>query len=235
MVKRAKKTRKMPASIRRKAAMRPARKVDKAPEIAMRRNIKIDEDSKKLFLDHHLPQITRLQDQASRAQANLRNGLKSAKKDGFLKRDFDVAFRLRTETGEKDIRGQIARDCTVAGWMGYKKLGDQLDLFLEAGSDDVEAVAYADGEEASRTGQPAKPLYAPGTPGYDAFMRGFGDHQTELHKAFKKKEEDDDEQPAPSGVAMTRSQFRAQQTKQAADAAEERSLFSKKQQSETAP
>ena len=39
MVKR-KKIRKMPAGIRPKAVIKPARKVDKAPEIAMRKNIK---------------------------------------------------------------------------------------------------------------------------------------------------------------------------------------------------
>jgi len=88
-------------------------------------------------------------------------------------------------------------------------------------------MAYADGEEASRTGKPAAPIYAPGTSGYDAYMKGFHDHQEELHKGFQSI----DEMPSTSGVSMTRSQFRAQQTKQAADAAEERSqLFTKKPQ-----
>ena len=93
MLKR-KKTRKMPAGIRRKAVMKPARKVDKAPEIAMRKNVKVDATSKKLFLDEHLPKIARLKALLATANSNLRNALKTAKSDGFLKRDFDVAFRL---------------------------------------------------------------------------------------------------------------------------------------------
>jgi len=222
MLKR-KKTRKMPAGIRRKAVMKPARKVDKAPEIAMRKNVKVDATSKKLFLDEHLPKIARLKALLATANSNLRNALKTAKSDGFLKRDFDVAFRLQTEPGEKAIKLEIARDCTIAGWLGYS-LGKQLDLFLQDDPHDVEMMAYADGEEASRTGKPAAPIYAPGTLGYDAYMKGFHDHQEELHKGFKPI----DEMPSTSGVSMTRSQFRAQQTKQAADAAEERSLFTKR-------
>jgi len=226
MVKR-KKIRKMPAGIRPKAVIKPARKVDKAPEIAMRKNVKVDTESKKLFLDTHLPKIARLKALLATANANLRNALKTAKSDGFLKRDFDVAFRLQTETGEKAIKLEIARDCTIAGWLGYSLGKLQLDLFLQDDPHDVEMMAYADGEEASRTGKPATPIYAPGTSGYDAYMKGFHDHQEELHKGFKPI----DEMPSTSGVSMTRSQFRAQQTKQAADAAEERSqLFTKKPQ-----
>jgi hypothetical protein len=226
MVKR-KKIRKMPAGIRRKAVMKPARKVDKAPEIAMRKNVKVDATSKKLFLDEHLPKIARLKALLATANSNLRNALKTAKSDGFLKRDFDVAFRLQTEPGEKAIKLEIARDCTIAGWLGYS-LGKQLDLFLQDDMHDTEMMAYADGEEASRIGKPAAPIYAPGTSGYDAYMQGFHDHQEELHKGFKPSV---DEVSSTSGVSMTRSQFRAQQTKQAADAAEERSqLFTKKPQ-----
>jgi hypothetical protein len=217
---------------RRKAAIKPAARKDKSPEIAMRRNAPVDNESKKLFLDDHLPKIARLKAMAHTAASNLRNAYKSAKKDGFLQRDFDVAFRLKTEIGEKQIKAGIARDMTIAKWLGYG-LGKQLDLFVETEEHDIEATAYADGEEASRTGKPAAPIYAPETAGYEAYMRGFHDHQEELHKGFKTTEE------PSSGVAMTRSQFkvhqRATNIAQAADAAEERSsLFSKRSPPETA-
>lgn len=207
-----------------KAASKPAKKIDRAPEIAMRKRspAKVNEESKALFLDHHLPKIAKLKEQANTAQANLRNGLKTAKKDGFLARDFDIAFRLRTQIGEKEIKATIARDLTIARWLGFG-LGKQLDLFLEADDHDIEMQAYSDGEEASRSGKPASPIYAPETAGYSAYMRGYHDHQESLSKGFKKLEPD-------SGVAMTRSQFRAQQQAKAkADAAEERSLFTKRE------
>ena len=213
-----------------KTVRKPA-KVDKAPEIAVRKrrgSNKVNEESKTLFLDHHLPKLARLLDVAATAQANLRNGYKTAKADGFLKRDFDVAFRLKTQLGEKEIKTQIARDMTIAKWLGYA-LGKQLDLFVEADDYDVEGQAYSEGEEASRDNKPATPVYAPGTPGFDAYMRGFHDHQEELSKGIKKKADD-----AGSGVAMTRSQFKAQQAaakkaQEYVEAAEERgALFTKR-------
>lgn len=211
---------------KRKAATdkRKANDLDIASRAALRKKsaTRVNEESKALFLDHHLPKIARLRELANTAQANLRNGYKGAKKDGFLQRDFDVAFRLKTQTGEKQIKAEIARDMTIAKWLGFG-LGKQLDLFLEADDHDIEAQAYADGEEASRTGKPAAPIYAPGTPGYDAYMKGFHDHQEQLSKGFKKTEPE-------SGVHMTRSQFKAQQAaaKKQADAAEERSMFTKR-------
>jgi hypothetical protein len=217
-------TQRRPKATRRtnKAKKKPAaKKVEKSAEIAVRRNVKVNEESKALFLDHHLPKIAGLKDRAAKAQSDLRNGYKTAKKDGFLQRDFDIAFRLKTQVGEKQIKAEIARDMTIAKWLGYS-LGKQLDLFIEGDEHDIEAQAYAEGEEASRTNKPTSPIYAPETIGYEAYMRGFHDHQESLAKGIKKQE------PA-SGVPMTRSQFRAQQAaKQKADAAEERSLFSKR-------
>jgi hypothetical protein len=213
------------------------KKGDKAPEIAMRSR-RVNEESKALFLDHHLPKVARLRELSNTANANLRNGYKTAKKDGFLQRDFDVAFRLKSQTGEKQIKAEIARDMTIAKWLGYG-LGKQLDLFVEADDHDIEMQAYADGEEASRTNKPASPIYAPGTPGFEAYMRGYHDHQEgksktqdELAKGFKKLE------PVTSGTRVTRSQFKAQQAaaKKQADNAEERSsLFQKKTGNGPAP
>jgi|SRR6516164_7447195 len=180
----------------RKIVAKKVLKRDKAPEIAVRKNATVNEESKALFLDHHLPAIARFKEQMERAKANLRNGYKSAKKDGFLQRDFDTAFKLRTETGETEIRTLIARDGTIAKWLGYG-LGKQLDLFLELGEDDSaetqdEGLSMPDREEV------------------EVVMEAKID------------------EPA-SGVAMTRSQFKAQQRLKAqADAAEDRALFKKR-------
>src|SRR6516162_5908353 len=174
------------------AAKKILKRADKAQEVAVRKDGPVNEESKALFLNHHLPAIAKFKEQMERSKANLRNGYKSAKKDGFLQRDFDTAFKLQTETGEKEIKALIARDGTIAKWLGYG-LGKQLDLFLELGEDD----------SSDMQGEVEVSLRIPDREEVDAIM-----------DAVKKVEE-----PA-SGVAMTRSQFKAQQRLKAqADAA----------------
>ena len=205
----------------RKAAAKKQAKVDKTPELALRRDpSRVNEQSKALFLTHHLPEIAKLKALAKTAQGRLRAAYKTAKKDGFLQRDFDVAFQLKEQTGEKQLKAAIARDMTIAKWLGHA-LGKQLDMFVDAEEEDTEQRAYAAGEEASRRNKPAEPLYAPETVGYEAYMRGFHDHQEQLAKNITKIDQS-------SGTPMTRSQFKAQQMKKKADAAEERSLFNKR-------
>jgi hypothetical protein len=227
------------STFKRKPKSKPVKKTakaDKAPELALRRDPKrVNENSKTLFLDHHLPLLAKLKTQAATAQANLRNGYRTAKKDGFLQRDFDVAFRLKTQLGEKALKTEIARDMTIAKWLGFS-LGKQLDLFVQADDHDIEAQAYADGEEASRTNKPAAPIYAPETVGFEAYMRGFHDHQAEIGKGFKKVAATKQfvGEPAASGVPMTRSQFKALSQRAAAKKAEaaevqaDKPMFSKK-------
>jgi len=172
------------------------KRADKAQEVAVRKNGPANEESKALFLNHHLPAIAKFKEQMERSKANLRNGYKSAKKDGFLQRDFDTAFKLRTETGEKEIKALIARDGTIAKWLGYG-LGKQLDLFLQLGEDDSAEIQ-------------------------DEGLRMPDREEVEVVMEAKIDE------PA-SGIAMTRSQFRAQQRLKAqADAAEDRALFKKR-------
>jgi hypothetical protein len=208
----------------RKKKSKPVRKPKAQKDIAVRRGgDRVNSESKALFLDHHLPAIAKFKEQAARAQANLRNGYKSAKSDGFLQRDFDTAFKLKTQTGERQIKALIARDMTVAKWLGFS-LGKQLDLFVQADEHDLEAQAYFDGEEASRENRAAEPLYAPGTEGYEAYMRGFHEHQEQLAQGIKPTLPM--EQPPTSGVPMTRSQFKAQQAKK--KQAEAQPLFNKK-------
>src|SRR6516164_7467003 len=172
------------------------KRADKAQEVAVRKNGPVNEESKALFLNHHLPAIAKFKEQLAKAQSNLRNGYKGAKRDGFLQRDFDTAFKLRTETGEKEIKALIARDGTIAKWLGYG-LGKQLDLFLELGEDDSAEIQ-------------------------DEGLRMPDREEVEVVMEAKIDE------PA-SGIAMTRSQFKAQQRLKAqADAAEDRALFKKR-------
>ena len=216
----------MAAKRKTKATKKPAKQA--APRAASKANTQ----SKALFLDHHLPKIARLRGVLATAQANLRNGYKAAKADGFMKSDFVIAFLLQKETGEKEMAARIAREATVAKWLG-KPIAKQLDLFLSNQIDPEEA-AYIAGQDASKNGKPSEPPLPAGEPAFDAYVRGFNDHQESLLTGMKGE--------TSSGVPMTRSQFRAKQAAAAAkkkaaeyvDKQEEAALFTKRTPDEAA-
>jgi hypothetical protein len=189
-------------------------KPPKSAPIAQRYNSPIDEESKALFLQT-LPKIADLKGKIARATADLRNAYKTAKKDGFTKNDFDVAFALQQAEGEKAKKAAIARDLTIAKWLGCD-LGSQLDLFAQ--DERVPAVdrAYSEGERDSLQGVAAKPDYDPSTEQYRSYMKGFHDASEKRVKAGiqpleEKTEKAEEISPPTSGVPLTRSQFRAQQ------------------------
>ena len=70
-----------------------------------------DQEAKALFL-RALPKIAELKAKLNTANANLRNAYKAAKADGFLKKDFDVAFEIQGAEGEKAKKAAIARELT---------------------------------------------------------------------------------------------------------------------------
>jgi hypothetical protein len=206
-------------------------------------NSPVNEEDRALFLQT-LPKIADLKAKVASATANLRNAYKTAKKDGFTKADFEVAFAIQGAEGEKKKKAAIARDLTIAKWLGCD-LGMQLDLFVEDERVPAEDRAYEEGKTASMTGQPCKPDYDPSVPQYASYIKGFQDHQQTLHKQFKKKEDHPEvkadqeadaakratidnqkaadaqafEQPK-SGVPMTRAEFKRLQAEQQAAAVE---------------
>ena len=109
-----------------------------------------DKEAKALFL-HHLvgPKgvsgITALKRALNSANANLRNGYKAAKADGYLKCDFDDAFAIQQADGEKKKKAAIARSLMVAKWLGCD-LGSQLDLFVEDTRVPAADRAYEEGQ-----------------------------------------------------------------------------------------
>lgn len=197
-----------------------------------------DQEAKALFL-RALPKIAELKAKLNTANANLRNAYKAAKADGFLKKDFDVAFEIQGAEGEKAKKTAIARELTIAKWLGCD-LGAQLDLFLQDTRVPIADRAFEEGQSASMQGKSAKPPYDPSTEAFRKYMAGYHEHQATLAKGIKKLDpavkEDvkataeakakNDQQRAQddkafgggapsSGVAMTRSEF--QQTKLAAN------------------
>ena len=217
---------------------KPVAKKKESPAVAAaRKNPEVDQEARALFLQH-LPKIATLKDKLNTANSNLRNAYKTAKADGFLRDDFDVAFEMQGDGGEKKRKAAIARQLTIAKWLGCD-LGSQLDLFVEP--ERVPAVdrAFEEGRTASMSGMPAKPSYDPDTEQYRQYMAGFhADTENRLKKGITKlhpaveadvketaaskvktetqKGEDAKAFEAPtSGVAMTRSQLKEMQAKAA--------------------
>lgn len=207
-----------------------------------------DPEAKALFLNH-LPKVKAARDAVAKATANLRNIYKTAKAQGnFEKVDFDYAISVETAEAEAKQRAKIARQLTIARFMG-SDLGAQLDLFLEPDRTPAADRAYHEGESASMKNEPANPAYAPETEQYRSYMKGFHDHQAKiagngikpLHpeveadakakkaqdkKTAKQKAEDekafaaaDAAQQQTSGTPLTRSEFLAQQAANGAGAA----------------
>lgn len=196
-----------------------------------------DKEAKALFLQA-LPKVADLKKKLNTANANLRNAYKSAKADGFLKKDFDTAFQIQGADGEKAKKAAIARELTIAKWLGCD-LGSQLDLFVEDTRVPAADRAYEEGQAASMKGETANPDYHPATEQHRQFMQGFHDDQEKrikngmgkLHPAVAEdlketaaqkanrdaeKAEDAKSFDAPtSGVAMTRSQHDAMKANRA--------------------
>lgn len=201
---------------------------------AVRYNSPIDEESKALFLQT-LPKVADLKAKLATANSNYRSALKTAKKDGFSKHDFETAWAIQEADGEKAKKSAIARDLTIAKWLGAD-LGAQLDLFLQ--DERVPAVdrAREEGIAASMKGESAKPPYDPATAQAREWLAGFHSDQERVIKGIKKLEPKDDMDDAmsdarsvdspddggeeeydievsdapTSGIPITRSQFKAQ-------------------------
>ena len=215
------------AAEKRKAAV----KAD-APKTQAKFNSPVNEEDRALFLQH-LPKIAELKAKLATANANLRNAYKTAKADGFLKGDFEVAFQIQGAEGEKAKKAAIARDLTIAKWLGCD-LGAQLDLFVQDERVPAADRAYEEGRTDSMSGKTAKPDYDPSTEQHRRYMEGYHSVTEErINKGISKKTEETPgliteaqkeaakgkETPAKkngkpieepsSGVPMTRAQFNA--------------------------
>ena len=184
----------------------PKARTTKAPKTspavaAAKTNPDTDLEAKALFLQN-LTKVADLKGKLNTANANLRNAYKTAKADGFLKKDFDVAFEIQGAEGEKKKKAAIARELTIAKWLGCD-LGEQLDMFLEPSRVPAEDRAYEEGQTASMTGKSATPSYHPATPQHAAYMKGYHDHQATLSSGFKKLEPKEGDADYGTGVPGT--------------------------------
>lgn len=157
-----------------KGKAKPAAKQKEGRAVtAARKNPDVDIEARALFLQH-LPKIAELKTKLNTANANLRNAYKTAKSDGFLKDDFEIAFQMQGDGGEKARKAAIARQLTIAKWLGCD-LGNQLDLFVEDERVPAADRAYEEGVTDCLQNIAAKPSYAPDTEQYRRYMAGFHD------------------------------------------------------------
>lgn len=215
-----------------KAKTAPKAQTAKAPK-------KTDnEDQERALFLHNLPKISDLKAKVAKATADLRNAYKQAKADGFVKADFDEAFKMQGEEGEKVKKAAIARSLRIAKWLGLD-LGTQLDMFMQDERVPAADRSFEEGKSQAMLGISLKCDYAPETEQYRKFAEGWHAGQAvlaagikPLHPAVAEDEKDKAEKKAKtdaakaedakafeapaSGVAMTRAEFKAQQEAQAA-------------------
>jgi hypothetical protein len=194
-----------------------------------------DDQDRALFLQA-MPKIGQLRAALLSANANLRNAYKQAKADGFAKSDFDEAFKMQGEEGEKVKKAAISRSLRIARWLGMD-LGSQLDMFEQDARVPAVDRALEEGKSQAMLGQSLKCDYAQETEQYRKFCDGWHAGQAILSQGFKKlhpeveadekaklikKQEREAAQAkdaevfdAPaSGVAMTRAEFEKQKQQQ---------------------
>jgi len=203
-----------------------------APKVASKANT--DDQDRALFLNY-LPKVSAAKKTIADATNAIRTLYKQAKADGMLKVDFDEAIKMQGAEGEKVKKAAIARSLRIARWLGMD-LGSQLDMFEQDARVPAVDRAFEEGKSQAMLGISLKCDYAPATEQHYKFAEGWHAGQAILSKGFKKlhpeveKDEADKAEKkaareaeqaedakvfdAPaSGVAMTRSEFKAQQAK----------------------
>jgi hypothetical protein len=148
----------------------------------------MSEENRKVLFASHLDKYKRALETKKAADARFKNTCKIARAecgDDAVAR-IKTAIDMETPEGEARVKAEIVATLEVARWMGAP-IGTQFTLFA-AGEDLSPADrAYAEGEVASRQGQPAKPPYAPETPEYRQYMTGFHDQTAKAVSAGIKK------------------------------------------------
>lgn len=135
-------------------------------------NSEINAEEKALFLRHR-PVIEAQIKKVNTAVSDLRKLYKTAKAEGgFTKADFDYARALETKEAEEKTRAKIARNLTIAKYVG-SDLGAQLDMFLEPSRVPAVDRAAEEGQRDSMENKAAAPPYDPSTPQHRAYMDAY--------------------------------------------------------------
>lgn len=132
----------------------------------------LTDEQMQALLHIHVGQIAPQMQKIATATSDLRNLYKTAKADGFSKRDIDDALAARKDGAVEKIKAQMERTAKISRWMGAP-LGTQADLF--GGSDDTpsEERAFDAGKVAGLAAEQCKPPHAPSTPQFKRWMDGY--------------------------------------------------------------
>jgi len=145
----------------------------------------MDDDNQHALFLHHFNKIKALREKLATTNADLRNALKTAKAEGFLKGDFDTATALgKDKAGE--IEAQRKREDRIARWLGIP-LGTQGELFVAPSQREK---AFAEGKNDGIQGKPMKPPYSPGTEGWEGWTEGWHAGQSAAFKIKQSKNPD---------------------------------------------
>lgn len=129
-------------------------------------------DQRQALFFQHMKKISALQTKMASINGEIRSAYKVAKSEGFPKKDFDFAFMLEKDEDDKAANDR-RREAEIARWLGHA-IGTQADLFEAGGTQPSQHEnGFAEGKRQALSGEPCKPDYAPGTDGYDGYMKGW--------------------------------------------------------------
>ncbi|BCH33230.1 hypothetical protein MesoLjLc_51600 [Mesorhizobium sp. L-8-10] len=147
----------------------------------------LTEDQQQALFFQNKSKIVALKQKLASVSGELRSAYKTAKSDGFTKKEIDFAIALEGDDDNK-IGEERKRQNMIAAWLGHP-IGTQAELDLQPDRRPIEERAAAEGKKAGMEGQALKPPYAPGAPGYDAYVEAWHKGQAAIF-AIKKKPED---------------------------------------------
>jgi hypothetical protein len=98
------------------------------------------------------------------------------KAHGFTIKQVQLADKISTPEGEAIVAARMTEEVLVHAYMGMP-LGEQLGFMLEPAKPDPLRQARDEGKDDAKHNRPAKPVYAPETDGYKAYMEGYHDVQ----------------------------------------------------------
>jgi len=112
------------------------------------------------------------------------------KADGHKVVHMHIADALSNSAkSEAKIYGEVEDRLKVARYIGHK-LGAQYDLFAQPDRTPLVDSAYDSGKQASMENETKKPPFDPSNEAYNAWMRGYDDHQKTLMAKFQPLQQD---------------------------------------------
>lgn len=162
----------------RKAAERAENKAVKAGAAGIGHNSGLTDDQQRALFVQNLTKIERLKEAMASASGELRAAYKTAKADGFAKKDIDYAIALRKDEDDKLIDSR-RRETMIARWMNHP-IGTQPDLFDGVDRTPSEDRAFEDGKLAGMEGKICQPPHDPSVPQHGRWLEGWHAGQAAL-------------------------------------------------------